>query len=54
VYTQPRGLHSFLVTDDLDWQGGLDSPYFSLTDFQKNRIIRGRDNDISNFPIKSG
>jgi hypothetical protein len=52
IFTQPKGIHSFETLDDLDSNGGLDSPYYSLSDFQKNRIIRGRDNDVSNFPIK--
>jgi hypothetical protein len=38
----------------MDDFGGIDSPYFSLSDHQLNRIIRGRDNDVSNFPINSG
>lgn len=54
TFTQPKGLHGFAVKDDLDVFGGLDSPYFSLSDYQNNRIIRGRDNDVSNFPINAG
>ena len=54
LFTQPAGLHSFSVKNDLDIFGGEDSPYFSLSDYQNSRIIRGRDNDVSNFPISSG
>jgi hypothetical protein len=54
LITQPKGIHSFKVNDDMDDFGGIDSPYFSLSDHQLNRIIRGRDNDVSNFPINSG
>jgi len=54
ILTQPKGLHSFKIQNDYDNFLGEDSPYFSLSDYQNNRIIRGRDNDISNFPINSG
>jgi len=54
IITQPKGIHSFKLQDEFDSFGGFDSPYFSLSDYQNNRIIRGRDNDVSNFPINSG
>jgi hypothetical protein len=41
IFTQPKGLHSFSVKNDLDVWGGYDSPYFSLSDYQNSRIIRG-------------
>lgn len=53
-FSAPKGIHSFEVLDDEDASLGIHAAYFSLSDFQKNRIIRGRDNDIANFPIKSG
>jgi hypothetical protein len=54
IISQPKGIHSFKINDDMDDLGGIDSPYFSLSDHQLNRIIRGRDNDVSNFPINGG
>lgn len=54
IYSQAKGLHSFKITNDLDIFLGDDSPYFALSDYQNNRIIRGMDNDISNIPIGSG
>lgn len=53
LFSQPRGVHTIKVADDLDVFGGVDSPYYSLGDFTGNRIIRGRDNDVSGFPIVS-
>lgn len=54
LFTQPLGIHSFSVKDDLDIWGGLDSPYFSLSDFQQNRKVRGRDNDTENYTFPVG
>lgn len=54
LFTQPYGTHPFSIKNDLDIFGGEDSPYFALSDYQNSRIVRGRDNDISNFPINDG
>lgn len=53
VFTQPRGVHAIKIGDDLSIWGGEDSPYYSLGDFTGNRIIRGRDNQNSGFPMSS-
>lgn len=51
VFTQPKGVHSIKINDEEGVFVGETNPYFSLTDFTDNRIIRGSENDDIAFPI---
>lgn len=51
VFTQPRGVHSIKIADEDGDFAAETNPYFSLTDFTNNRIIRGSENDTSPTPI---
>jgi hypothetical protein len=54
IFTQPKGLHSFKITDEFSQNYGKNNPYFSISDYQKGRNTRGINNDSPSYPILGG